>query len=203
MAAPLPPNLLWHHRAFPCRTLPCPPAQFAGVRLRSLACQLAEGRQAAEVTLEQLSGSFLLAPVLQALLPPRVALHSLDLKGGPQPEALEGCPQLAQVQRLRLDLCFCPGHAAVAALLRQAPAVRELELHMCFGSDQAERGRLPPAVVAYPGLRALRLIYMSMNDLPEGPYLLGEPAEGLHPGARWAGASSSAHPSEPRHVPLG
>lgn len=148
------------------------PPQFAGARLSKLEFSQLEGRQAADVQLEGLGGSTPLAPVLQALLPAGVALHALDLRGSPQPEALLGCVALQHMQVLRLELRFGPGHAAVEALLRQAPALQELEMHMSF-QDGAERGRLPPGVVARAGLRALRLPYMGVEDLPPGPYLLG------------------------------
>lgn len=127
-------------------------------------------------------GSAPLAPALQALVPPGVALHSLDLSGRLQAEQLLGCSQLRQLQVLQLE--SLDSHAAVDAVLQQAPALQDLQLRLCyFVADAAGSGTirgssrtLPPAVVARAGLRALRLPSMGLKDLPQGPYLLGEAA---------------------------
>lgn len=87
--------------------------------------------------------------------------------------ALHGCIQLAHATRLLLSVCsFHGGDAATAieALLQQAPRLQSLTLLGCF------RGQpIPAAVVERTGLKSLSLQSNDLADLPDGPYLQGEP----------------------------
>ncbi|KAL4447330.1 hypothetical protein ABPG77_007363 [Micractinium sp. CCAP 211/92] len=127
--------------------------------------------------------------LLDSLLPPGVPLRRLKASAAAQHAvarsadlwvvklmsislaALQPCSHLSSLQALELTGLRCEDgdDAALAALLRQARGLTQLEWSVCSGMHWADGARtLPDCLAEYGGLRRLSLTGNALADLPPG-----------------------------------
>ena len=133
-----------------------------------------------------------LQPLLQALLPASAAAEGrlqadcVDFNysccEALTAEAVANCAAVAQLPALWLafnpgpEAHTAPALEALAALLPQARALRNLRMRCCRAVPLgATRAGLPACVTQLESLTSLSLPSCALHDLPEGPYLAGEP----------------------------